>query len=35
MHTPNEVLNIDDAKATSDGIRKFITSQESAGEALC
>lgn len=35
MHTPYEVLNIDDAKATSDGIYKFITSLESAGEALC
>lgn len=35
MHTPNEVLNIDDAKATSEGIYKFLVSQESAGEALC
>lgn len=35
MHTPFEVLNIDDAKATADAISKFLTSFESVGDALC
>lgn len=35
MHTPCETLCVSDAKKTSDAISAFLTSLESAGEALC
>ena len=35
MHTPYEVVNIKDANMTSKAIVKFLTSLESAGDALC
>ena len=35
MHTPYEVVNIKDAEMTKKAIVKFLTSIESAGDALC